>query len=137
MAWINNEPDGTPFAPATDSFENAYNVQLAMHGADGLPANLSPTNGFPFSTRNFQAVAGGAKTLRPTMNYYFDPGVQRDALASGNTPDELDMLAKRLLAHAVMCDCPVTDRERAMAERLGVNVLALPREIETPAGTVY
>lgn len=144
MAWksINGrtQPDGKPFAKPADSFERVFNERLDANPRTATDPDVvfDPINGWPLSTRNYQAQPASSKLLRRQLDQFFDPQYQSRCVEAGNTPQELDMLAKRLLAHAVMLDCPVTDREKVVATRLGVNLGALPRKTEMlPGGTVY
>jgi hypothetical protein len=127
------EPDGHPFEAPADSFERVYNHRLAVDPEGTKDAVHDPHNGWPISMRAF-TTKPATKHLRAVMNQFFEDRYQHAALEAGNSPEELDTLAKRLLAFAAMDGLPVTDRERTLAERLGVDLSGAPREQEAPKG---
>lgn len=129
MPWIKNEdgheePDGRPFDKPADSFERTYNAKLEAGTVDPENEPFDPSNGYPLPTRMFQSKPAN---LRGTMNLFFHPRYQAKCLDAGNTPKELDLLAKRLLGYAAMEGTPVTDLERRVGERLKVDLDGNPK----------
>ena len=136
MSWIFNkregcyEHDGKPFDPPDDSFEREYNQRL-KDGDDLEDEIFDPVHGWPVSMRSYTSKFRDAAHVRSAMDQFFGANFQRMCLGSGNTPAELDELASRLLTHAAKLRAPVTDRERVIAKRLGIDVEANPRQRET------
>lgn len=136
MPWVEHAeghhvPDG-PFEPPLDSFDKVWNYRLKIDGPEACAeAVLDPREGWPLSTRNFSEKPASVDDLVSQLATFFEPSYQQLCLQAGNTDQELDTLAKRLLAFAAMLDAPVTDRERQLAKRLGVDLDANPRREES------
>lgn len=126
------EGNGLPFENPCDEYERTYNARLEANPASVEGEVFDPINGWPMSTKNYQQPPTSDEQMRHNLNLFFDANHQHRCLAAGNTPQELDLLAKRLLTFAAMRGIPVTDRERTIASRVGVDLDANPRLRESP-----
>ena len=132
MGWIsigddNFEPDGKPFESPRDSFERAYNDALARGIEEPDPEEL------PLSTTIADPKPTAEANCRNALDWFFEPYTQEKALEAGNTHEELDHLAKGFLTWGAYYGVPITDAERNVANRLGVNVEHLGRKVVTRA----
>ena len=133
MAWakVGSEiqPDGGPFEPAADSFETKYNAELAKGKVDN--DNLSLENGWPIPTGFMEQRPSGEGEVRQMLDWLFNSRTQEMARENGNTDEELDRISKDALNWAAYFKVAITDSERNVAKRLGVNVDHLPQLPDT------
>lgn len=125
------EPDGKPFTDPVDAFERAYNAYLERQG-EPPESQL----GFPIPTRVMDREPENSHATRNLLDWCFDPYTQRMALEDGNTHEELDQIASGVLKWAVRWHTPITDGERNVAKRLGIDVSMLGRHVVT-RGTLH
>lgn len=124
MAWakVGNdfEPDGAFFEDPIDTFERKYNAERARGIVDNDEISLE--NGWPLSSRTMERRPTGKEETRNLLDWYFSWRTQEMASENGNTPEELDKLAREALLWAACFEVPITDAERNVARRLGVQV---------------
>lgn len=131
MGWVkvgnDVEPDGKPFESPRDTFEQAYNDRLDKG------ESVEDLDGLPLSTRTMERKPENEAATRNLLDWFFDAYTQSQAISAGNTHEELDQLAKEGLTWAGYHGIPITDAERNVAERLGVNVKHLGSKPVTPS----
>ncbi|MNL43730.1 hypothetical protein D3C87_1662570 [compost metagenome] len=73
------------------------------------------------------------EATRSLLDWFFDTYTQEKAIEAGTPHDELDLLAREVLHWGAKYHVLISDAERNVAERLGVDVAHLGRRVVTAA----
>ncbi len=120
--------DGQRFDNPRDSFERAVNAYLEQNDGERPPSEeISLQFGWPLSTRIGEPRPFSDAACRNHLDWICNAHTRALAVENGNTPAELDIIAGNVLRWAGYFGIPITDAERNIAKRLGIEVPTCPK----------